>query len=71
MLSDEENLERILYEEMLWEAQELEVLQKIKSLDSIQDSSEINELDRAQIEEGDSVEEEKQQENRIPQTNNN
>ena len=52
----------MMYEEMLWQEQNQEVLYKINSMGSQEDSDYYNELDRAIVEEDEPSEEEKKQE---------
>ena len=62
ILSDEQDIQQMMYEEMLWQEQNQEVLYKIKSMGSQEDSDDYNELDRAIVEEDEPSEEEKKQE---------
>lgn len=57
MLSDEEEINYMMHEQFMWSDDEHNIKFNMKSLNS-QHDSEINELDRAQIEE-DSMEEQK------------
>lgn len=62
ILSDEQDIQQMMYEEMLWQEQNQEVLYKINSMGSQEDSDYYNELDRAIVEEDEPSEEEKKQE---------